>query len=70
MPPDSRRITDHKAANARVVRLEDALLAAMDDEPPTGSPGEQSEQVRKLRHALREAYAQRELTQHALFPTV
>ncbi|MCU1689730.1 MAG: hypothetical protein JWN61_780 [Pseudonocardiales bacterium] len=65
MRPDSRQITAHKAAVARVIRLEDALLDALADDmfAPAGSGA----QIAKLREALNEAYAERARTQSSLF---
>ena len=65
MPADSRQITAHKAAVARVIRLEDALLEALADRLPFHDT--EGERVRKLREALNEAYSERERTQHILF---
>jgi hypothetical protein len=65
MPAESGRITAHKAATARVIRLEDALLEAIAED--VSLPDGESEQLVKLREALREAYEERSRTQNALF---
>lgn len=64
-PPDSRQITAHKAATARVIRLEDAVLEALAEE--VSLPDGESDQLPKLRSALREAYLERDRTQRELF---
>jgi biopolymer transport protein ExbB/TolQ len=71
MPPDSQRITSYKAEVARVIRLEDALLEAMAQSeaiaPSEASRDAAVDHVGRLREALREAYAERDRWQVALF---
>lgn len=63
--PDSQQITAHKAAVARAIRLEDALLEALAEAPSL--PDGEGEQIGKLREALTESYAERARTQAELF---
>jgi hypothetical protein len=67
--PTSDQVMAHKAAGARVVRIEDELLEAVGQGWSTPPPQNQAE-IDRLRAGLAAAYEARSRTQAEVFPGV